>query len=277
MKVLITGADGSVGDYLSKYLSSSHAVFPFRKNKLDITNKVQCIEVINNIKPDIVIHCAALSNIDLCERDENSAYTINTIGSLNVAYCCNILDIPIVYISSSNVYDGNRTSAYYETDLCSPVNVYGKTKLAGENLVRTICSKYFIIRTSWIFGGKNCFVKNIIENKDIPIFMSSVDIASPTYIEDLSSTIEVMLHSNMYGIYNCVNYGAVKKSLWVKNILDYLNVKKDVIEIPEKFISNKALRPKCTIMNTSLLKNCFSLELPPWEASLAEYLNKITS
>jgi dTDP-4-dehydrorhamnose reductase len=107
--------------------------------------------------------------------------------------------------------------------------------------------------------------------------MSSVDIASPTYIEDLSSTIEVMLHSNMYGIYNCVNSGAVKKSLWVKTILDYLNVNKEVIEIPEKFISNKALRPKCTILNTSVLKNCFNIELPPWETSLLEYLNKITS
>jgi dTDP-4-dehydrorhamnose reductase len=274
MKVLITGADGSVGDYLSKYLSSSHEVFPFGKNNLDITNKVQCIEVINSMDPDIIIHCAALSNIDLCERDEPTAYTINTIGSLNIAYCCNLLNIPIVYLSCSDVYDGNRTNAYYETDLCSPVNIYGKTKLAGENLIRTICSKYFIIRTSWVFGGKNCFVKNIIENKDIPIIMSSVDIASPTYIEDLSSTIEVMLHSNMYGIYNCVNSGAVKKSLWVKTILDNLNVQKDVIEIPENFISNRALRPKCTIMNTSLLKNCFNIVLPPWEAALLKYLDK---
>ena len=277
MKVLITGADGSIGYYLYKYLSSSHEVLPFRKEKLDVTNKVQCIEVITNIKPDIVIHCAALSNIDLCERDETSAFTINTIGSLNVAYCCNMLNIPIVYISCNNVYEGNSTSAYHETDLCSPVNVYGKTKLAGEKLIRTICSRYFIIRTSWIFGGKNCFVKNIIENKDIPIFMSSVDIASPTYIEDLSSTIEAMLHSNMYGIYNCVNSGAVKKSLWVKTILAYLNVEKDVLEIPENFISNRALRPKCTIMNTSLLKNCFNIELPPWETALLNYLNETTA
>jgi dTDP-4-dehydrorhamnose reductase len=277
MKVLITGANGNIGNYLSKYLSSSHEVLPYEKNRLDITNKAQCIEIISSMKPDVVIHCAALSNIDLCERDETSAYTINTIGSLNVAYCCSTLNIPIVYLSCSNVYDGNKTSAYYETDLCSPVNVYGKTKLAGEKLIGTICSKYFIIRTSWIFGGNNCFVRNIMENKDIPIFMSSMDIASPTYIEDLSSTIEAMLHSDMYGIYNCVNSGAVKKSLWVKTILNYLNVQKSVIEIPENFISNRAARPKCTILNTSLLKNCFNIELPPWESALSEYLNKITS
>jgi dTDP-4-dehydrorhamnose reductase len=274
MKILITGADGSIGHYMSNYFSINHEVFPFRKAKLDITNKVQCIEIIKNINPDIVIHCAALANIDLCERDETSAYTVNTIGSLNLAYSCSTLNIPIIYLSCNNVYDGNKTSAYYETDLCNPINVYGKTKLAGEKLIRTICSKYFIIRTSWVFGGSNCFVKSVIDNKDIPIFMSSSEIATPTYIEDLCNSIEKMMHSNMYGIYNCVNSGAAKKSLWVKTILEHLNIKKDVIEIPENFISNKALRPKCTILSTSLIKNCFDIELRGWEEALTEYLSK---
>ncbi len=274
MKILITGTNGRIGDYLSKYLSATHEVFPIKKNKLDISNKIQCIDIIQNMKPDAVIHCAALSNIDLCERDEASAYTINTIGSLNIAYSCSMLNIPILYLSCSNVYDGNKTGPYYETDLCSPVNVYGKTKLAAEKLIRTICSKYFIIRTSWVYGGKNCFVANIIDKKDIPIFMSSTDIASPTYIKDLSIAIEAMLQSTMYGIYNCVNSGAVKKSLWVKGILNHLNVQKDVIEIPDSFISNRALRPKCTILNTSLLKNCFNIELRTWEEALCEYLQE---
>lgn len=274
MKILITGSDGNIGDYLFKYLSPRHEVYPFRKNVLDITNKAKCIDIISNKRPDIVIHCAALTNIDLCERDETSAYSINTLGSLNIAYSCSMLNIPIVYLSSNNVYDGNKTSYYYETDLCSPINVYGKTKLAGEKLIRTICSKFFIIRTSWVFGGKNCFVKNIIENKDIPIFMSSVDVASPTYIEDLCSVIESMIKSDMYGIYNCVNSGGVKKSIWVKAILDHLKVNNEVIEIPENFISNRALRPKSTLMNTYLLKNCFNIEMRSWESALLEYLNK---
>lgn len=272
MKILITGADGNLGSYLSRNLSENHTVFSLNKNNLDITSKASCTEIISKLKPEIVIHTAALSNIDMCERDETSAYTINTIGSLNVAYPCSLLDIPIVYISCNNVYDGNKTSPYYETDLCTPINIYGKTKLAGEKLIRTICTKYFILRTSWLYGTKNCFVKNIVDNKDVPLFMCSGEISSPTYIKDFYMVIEKILKSDMYGIYNCTNAGGIKKSIWVKSILDYINIKKDIIEIPENFISNRAQRPKCTVLNTSLLKNCFEIEMPSWEISLKEYL-----
>lgn len=272
MKILITGSEGNLGSYLFKSLCNNHTVFALNKNDLDITNKIKCTEKIYELNPDIVLHTAALSNIDLCERDETSAYGINTIGSLNVAYPCSLLDIPIIYFSCSSVYDGSKTSPYYETDLCSPVNVYGKTKLAGEKLIRTICTKYFIIRTSWIYGTKDCFVKNIVNNKDVPLFMCSSEISSPTYIEDLIMVIRKILYSDMYGIYNCTNYGAIKKSLWVKTILDYINIKKDVIELPDNFIANKAQRPKCTMLNMSLLKNCFEIEMPNWEISLKNYL-----
>ncbi|MCM0648467.1 NAD(P)-dependent oxidoreductase [Clostridium swellfunianum] len=274
MKIFITGSDGNIGRYFSKYFSSKHQVFNCKTDFLDITNKVKCIETIKNATPDIVIHCAALTNIDLCERDESTAYTVNTIGSLNIAYCCSMLNIPIIYLSCNYVYDGNKSGIYYETDLCTPINVYGRTKLAGEQLIRTMCSKYFIIRTSWVFGGKNCFVKNIIENKEASFFISTTEIASPTYIKDLCSVIETILSSDIYGIYNCVNLGAVKKSLMIKTSLSYLKIKKDIIEIPEEHIPNKALLPKCTIMDTSLLKNCFNINMRTWEAALLEYLDK---
>jgi dTDP-4-dehydrorhamnose reductase len=272
MKILITGANGSIGSYLSNYLGRGHTIFALGKDKLDITDKECCIQTINSIKPDLVIHTAAMTNIDLCELDETSAYTINTIGSLNIAYPCSLQGIPLIYISCSNVYDGFKTSAFYETDHCSPVNIYGKTKLAGEKLIRTVCSKYFIIRTSWVFGGNNCFVENIINNKDVPIFMCTEDISCPTYIGDLCYAIERIMKSDIYGVYNCTNSGAVKKSLWVRYILNKINVDKEILEIPHNFIPNKANRPKSTILDNSLIKNCFNLELRPWEKALEEYL-----
>jgi dTDP-4-dehydrorhamnose reductase len=274
MKILVTGAEGNIGNYLHKHLSLNHEVYPLKKSDLDITNKVQSMEVLKEINPNILIHSAGLCNIDLCERDERSAYSINTIGSLNMAYACNLLNIPIAYISCSHVYDGSKTSPYYETDECTPINVYGKTKLAGEKLIRTISTKYFILRTSWIYGSKNCFVDSVVNNKDIPLFMSSSEISTPTYIKDFCMALEKIIHSDLYGIYNITNSGAAKKSLWIKTILDYINVKKDVIEIPGNYISNRALRPKCTILNNDLIKNCFDIELPSWETSLKEYLSK---
>lgn len=275
MNILITGAEGSIGSYICNNLKERHNIFPFNKNTLDITNKAQCIEVINQVNPDLVIHAAALTNVDLCERDETSAYTINTIGCLNVAYPCSLKDIPILYLSCSDVYGGDKTSYYYETDLCLPVNVYGKTKLAGEKLIRTVCSKYFILRTSWVYGAKKCFVNNIIENKDVPIFMASGEISSPTYAGDLCAVIEKILNSNIYGIYNVTNTGAVKKSLWVKVIFDFLGIEKDIFEIPENFVSNKAQRPKHTVLSNSLIKNCFDIDMPTWESSLTKYLNSL--
>lgn len=274
MKILITGGNGNIGEYLNKSLSGNNEIYALGRDKLDVANKAQCIEVLSNLKPDVVIHTAALSNIDLCERDETSAYTINTLGSLNIAYPCSMLNIPLIYISCNNVYEGNSTSSYYETDHCSPINVYGKTKLAGEKLIRTICSKYFIIRTSWVFGGKTCFVKNIVDNKDVPIFMCSSEVGNPTYIKHLSQAIEKMLCSDRYGIYNCSNSGAIKKSVWVKTILESINVQKDIVEIPENFVANRALRPKSTILNTSLLENCFDMKLPCWEDALKEYFHE---
>lgn len=273
MKILITGANGSLGEYFTKFLSLKHKVFPLPKNLLDITNKIQCKNIIKDVKPDIVINTAALSNIDRCERDESAAYTINTIGSLNIACACNLMDIPIVQISCSSVYEGAKNNAYTEADDCSPINIYGKTKLSGERLIRTLCNKYFIIRTSWIFGGKNCFVKSVIKNKNIPIFMCSDEISCPTYIEDLCKVLEKIIESHNFGVYNCVNLGYTKKSSWVKTIFNNLSIEKDIIEIPSNIKLSEALRPKCTILDTSLLKKVFNVELPSWEESLYKYMN----
>jgi dTDP-4-dehydrorhamnose reductase len=273
MRILITGAEGNMGSYFSKYFSDNHEIFAFGKSHMDVANKSQVLNVVSTIRPDIFIHAAGFTDIDLCEKNESSAYSVNTIGSLNTAYACNFYDIPIIYISCSSVYEGNKTSYYYETDDCAPVNTYGKTKLSGEELIRTICKKYFILRTSWIYGGEKCFVKNIIANKDVPIFMCSSDISTPTYIRDLCMVIEKLLTSDKYGIYNCVNNGVVKKSLWVKTILNHMQVHKDILEIPDRLIADRAKRPKCTSLNTSLLTKSFNVELPSWEDSLHAYLS----
>lgn len=274
MKILITGGDGNIAKYLTKTLSEHNCIFPLPKKTLDVTKKTEFLEKIKYIDPDIVIHTAALSDLDLCENDETSSYAVNALGSLNTASVCSILDIPIIYLSCSSVYEGTKTIPYFESDECNPVSIYGKSKLAGESLIRTMCSKYFIVRTSWVFGGEKCFVKDIIDKANIPIFMCSDEISCPTYIEDLCTSIEQMLHSDLYGIYNIANSDYTKKSLWVKTIFDYMNIKKDIIEIPYNSFESNAPRSKCTILDTSLLNKCFNLELPSWQESLYKYMKK---
>lgn len=273
MRLLVTGSQNNIAEYIINYFRDTHEIFAYTMDMLQVSNKNMCSNVITDIHPDVLIHLDSEDNIDTCERDESKAYTTNTIGTLNVAYPCSILNIPIIYLSTSYVYSGNKYSAFFETDDCTPVNIYGKTKLAGEKLIRTLCKKYFIIRCGWIFGQNNCFVEKIINNSNTPLFVCSKELGNPTYIEDLCRVIEEMLTSDLYGIYNCGNPPSITKSLWVQRIFDLLKIKKSILELPQNFIANSALRPNNSSLNTSLLKNCFNIELPSWEERLTEYIN----
>lgn len=275
MKILILGANGHIGNYLSNYLKAEHEIIPLSKNDLDIREKDSVINMINSFSPDIVVQAAGISNIDYCEDHETESYSVNTLGTLNVAYACNSLDIPIVYISSGYVYGDSKETPYYETDKCNPINVYGKSKLAGEKLIRTICKKYFIIRTSWCFGGSKCYIKKILDNINSPIFLTSDNVINPTYIEDLAQCISQIIHSDFYGVYNCVNTGYVSKRDVVQFIFEYLRSKKDIYPIPCNLTASLAPRPNFSAMDTKLIYNCFGVTMPTWQDSLTRYLNSI--
>jgi len=277
MKILITDIENNLGKYLNSFLAERNTVFGFTKETLYLPDKAKTLEVITSLKPDVVIHTSSIESLELCEEDESLAYTYNTIGSLNAAYPCSILDIPIVYLSTSYVYDGEKQSPYYETDDCSPVNIFGKTKLASEKLIRTLCKKYFIIRTSWIFGGSDCFVKNVLKNKTAEIFMCTKEVGNPTYIEDFSSSIEKIIHSNLFGIYNLANSGYASKFDWVKYIFELTNIKKEVVELPDNIIEKGVCRPKYTAMDTTVMKNCFNIELADWKIPFKKYIKTLAS
>lgn len=280
MKILITGAENSLAKYIKNRFKNTKdiEIDSFNRDELDISDKNSTYKKITDNNPDLLIHLDSMNNIDICEGDESLAYTINTIGTLNAAYPCSILNIPIIYLSTSYVYDGDKDSPYFETDKCHPVNIYGKTKLAGEKLIRTLCKKYFIIRTGWIFGEENCFVQKVLNNSNVSMFVCSTEMGNPTYVEDLCRVIEKMLHSDLYGIYNCGNPLSTTKSAWVKKIFNYAGIERSILEIPENFLRNTATRPKNSSLNISLIKNCFDLELPSWENRLSEYIeNKLKS
>lgn len=274
MNILITGQSGNLGKYLCGYMSSKNNVLGLDKVDVDIADRSGIIEVITSLKPDILIHTAAITNIDYCEKNENEAYKVNTLGTFNVAYACSLLNIPIVYLSSNYVYGDAKQSPYFETDECSPVNVYGKTKLAGEKMIKSLCKKFFILRTSWVFGGDKCYVKKIIANSNIPIFMSSSEVLNATYIEDLALCIDKLMHTDCYGIYNCVNSLPVRKSDLVRKVFNLLNIKKEVMDLPQDYLSDVAPRPDYSVLNTYLIRNCINIELPNYYQRLEEYIKK---
>ncbi|QAA34047.1 SDR family oxidoreductase [Clostridium manihotivorum] len=276
MKIMVLGSSGNIGNYLSNYLKKQHQVIALDKDNLDITDKDLVLQQVQSYSPDVVIQAAGLSDIDFCENHETESYTVNTLGTLNVAYACNSLSIPIVYISSAYVYGGEKHSPYFETDKCTPINIYGKSKLAAEKLIRTICSKYFIIRTSWCFGGNDCYIKKALSQSNTPIFLISNAVINPTYIEDLCSSVSQIIASDFYGVYNCVNEGAVSKVDVIKYVFEYFNLQKNVLPLATEAITNIAPRPSYTAMNTCLLYNCFNIKMPSWQDSVKNYLGTIS-
>jgi dTDP-4-dehydrorhamnose reductase len=273
LKILITGLENSLAKYIYCYFKNEHNIYVFNNETLDSSDKNLCFNVITNINPQIVIHCETMDNMESCEKNESSAYKVNTIGTLNIAYPCSILNIPIIYLSTSYVYSGEKNSSYFETDDCKPVNIYGKTKLSGERLIRTLCKKYFILRCGWIFGTENCFVRKIIKNMNVPILFCSTEIGNPTYAEDLCILIKEMLQSNLYGIYNCGNDNAINKTVFVKELMNFCKVKKNILELPRSINLSIAPRPKNCSLNMSLIKNCFNVNFPFWEDRLKEYIS----
>ncbi len=274
MKILITGSKGNVGTYLCSVLSKSHTIYGLDKTELNITDKIATEKTLNLLKPDAVIHTAAITNKYICEYNEALAYDINTVGTLNIAHCCNSLDIPLIYLSSTDVYGDTYSSPYNEVDECSPINAYSKSKLGGEELIQTICEKYFIIRSSTIFGGNDCFVKKLINGKHTAIYLFSNPTISITYIEDLTEVLQKLLTTDKYGVYNYTNEGCLSKSKLIDSIIKFSDLNIPLILSSDKLLSNLIKEPKYTCVNNSHIKESLGIDIAPWNDRLKDYINK---
>lgn len=274
MNILITGSKGNVGGYLCSVFSKSHTIYGLDKTQLNIMDKIATEKTLNELKPDAVIHTAAITNKYICEYNEDLAYGINTVGTLNIANCCSALDIPILYLSSTDVYGDIKSSPYSESDECTPINAYGKSKLGAEELIQTICTKYFILRTSNIFGGNDCFIKKLINGNHTAIYLFSNPTFSITYIEDLTAVIQMLLATDKYGLYNYTNEGCLSKSQLINSIIEISNLNIPLIVKSDKLLSNFIKKPKYTCVNSSHIKYSLDIEIPYWNDRLKDYINK---
>jgi dTDP-4-dehydrorhamnose reductase len=275
MNILITGAKGNVGAYLCSVLSKSHTVYALDKTQLDITDKIATEKILYELKPDAVIHTAAITNKYICEYNEALAYGVNTVGTLNIANCCNSLNIPIIYLSNTDVYGDVKSSPYSEIDECNPINAYTKSKLGAEELIQTICTKYFILRTSNIFGGNDCFVRKLIKGKHTAIYLFSNPTLSVTFIEDLTAVMEKFLATDKYGVYNYTNEGCLSKSQLIDSIIEFGNLNIPLIVNSDELLLNLVKEPQYVCVNNSRIKNSLKIDIPTWKDRLNVYINKM--
>ena len=296
-RILITGASGMLGtdlclNFLKKYdVCGADLAGPKIKErcpaqvkfyKLDITDRLGTIKLINDIKPAIVVHAAAYTDVDGCEKDKSAAFNVNADGAGNVALGCKKINATLFYISTDFVFDGKKTEPYTEDDDTNPINIYGESKLAGERLVVQNAGSHVIVRTSWLFGkcGKN-FVDTIIglakTRKEIKVVDDQI--GSPTYTADLAKAIfklaEITMAKPVKDIYHISNNGKVSWYEYTRRILEYAHIADvKVTPITSEELDRPAKRHKMSALNNSRYQKTTHDKMRDYNEALQEYLIK---
>lgn len=274
MKILLTGAGGMLGKVLSPCLEDrGHTVIGLPREELDVTNYQKVMDILTAAGPDMVIHAAAYTRVDQAESEPDLAYLINGYGTENIALVCAKLDRPMLYVSTDYVFDGEQNRPYTPWERCRPLSIYGKSKLAGEKAVQRYLRRFFVVRTSWLYGphGRN-FVNTILDmsRQRKPIRVVSDQFGTPTCTLSLSECIADLIASERWGVYHATDGGVTNWYEFAREILRGTNA--EVEPIATKDFPRPATRPKYSVLDKTTLIHTIGREVIPWEESLRGYL-----
>jgi dTDP-4-dehydrorhamnose reductase len=252
MKVMIIGSEGMLGHDLVDVLSPLHEIVTTTIDTLDITDIDKTIKTVKKNNPDVLIHAAAITDVDGSESNPDLAYKVNAIGTRNVAVACKEVGASMVYISTDYVFDGTNTTPYNEYDQTKPLGVYGKTKHTGETYVRDTLSKFYIVRTAWLYGyhGPNFVTTmlNLAKNtKDISVVDDQI--GSPTYTVDLANAISTIINRSSYGIYHFTNTDHCSWFDFATEIFKQAGVEVNLKPVTTEEFPRPAPRPKYSVLN----------------------------
>jgi dTDP-4-dehydrorhamnose reductase len=280
LKVLITGGKGQLGSELETVLrkDGQAEVVCLPKDVLDVTKAEETQRVLSIFKPCVIIHAAANTNVDNCEIDQDRAYQVNALGTRNVAVAASRLDAKLVYISTDYVFNGGSAKPYTEFDKPDPINVYGRTKLAGEQFTTSLSNKYFIVRTSWLYGrqGKN-FIKTMLslagEKTEVAVVCDQT--GSPTYAKDLAFFLMELIQTELYGIYHYSNSGFCSWFDFAKKIFEMAGLKHVLLRpVSTKEFKRPAPRPAYSVLDHYRLR-LEGMTVPRyWEDALREFMKE---
>jgi dTDP-4-dehydrorhamnose reductase len=291
MKILITGSKGQLGSQIMNIINKGKSeigeisseykaseVVGVDVEDIDITNLNVVQDFVYKLKPDIIINAAAYTNVDACESNEDIAFKVNALGARNLAIASEKVGAKIIHISTDYVFKGDGTIPYREYDITNPVSVYGKTKLAGENFVRELSSKYFILRTSWLYGySGNNFVKTILKAAKEKGHLDVVNDqrGNPTNAEDLAHHILKLALSEEYGIYNCTATGECSWYDFACKIIEYAGVKCTVSPTTSDKLTRAAKRPSYSSLDNMMLRCTVGDEMREWQEALKMFIERI--
>jgi len=258
-------------------LKGSHEVITMGEHELDICHSETVNDIIEQSRPDLVINCAAYTRVDDCETEQEKAFAVNATGVKNIALACRDRGSLLVHISTDYVFDGTKREPYREADETHPLSIYGQSKLAGENFVRTILTRYVIIRSLWLYGrGGNNFAATIHKRAQEKTELRVVNdqTGCPTYTCDLAHAIKALIGVNPQGIYHIANQGTCTWYEFARRIVELTNSTAEVIPMSSDELERPAKRPAYSVLDCSRFIQETGMELRHWDAALQEYLQE---
>lgn len=283
MKVLVIGNKGQLGSDMARVLSeANYEVISLGHAQLEITSQAEVAQALREICPAAVVNCASFVRVDESECRPDVAFSVNSVGALNVAMVCAELAAACVYISTDYVFGGDKRTPYIEEDAPNPLNVYGVSKLAGEYFMRNVCAKHYVVRTSGLYGavgssgkGGN-FVETMIRlaEQDKSIRVVNDQILTPTYTKDLAHKIKELLETDAYGLYHVTNAGSCSWYEFAQKIFDFLGLKPDCAPTTTESYGAKARRPAYSILEHGSLRRLGLGNMRSWVSALEAYLQE---
>lgn len=274
MRVLITGHTGQLGQALLRLRPDAVGVSP---PELELSDPTSIANVVQAFQPQMIIHCAAWTNVDEAAKQPEQAYRINALGTHHLALAAAKLGATLVYLSTNEVFDGAKTTPYFEYDQPNPINAYGFSKWAGEKVVQQSLQSFFIIRVSWLTGrgGRN-FAHRIQQLADERGALKVVadEIACPTFVEDLAPAIWRLIDTRHFGVYHLVNEGHCSRLDFARHILDATDRSKIPVESITRAQFNRASTPPKFTPLANVAAANLGITLPAWQDSLQVFLRE---
>jgi dTDP-4-dehydrorhamnose reductase len=278
MRIAITGALGQLGTALQHALAESDLVL-IDVPDWDITDP-QSVPLMADLRPEVVIHCAAMTDVDGCARNPDLAYHVNAFGTQNVALACQRSGASMVCISTNEVFDGTSTEPYHEFDTPRSINPYGASKLAAEQIAARLVSKLYIVRISWLFtpGGNNFVSKmTALAEKHDRLRVVTDEVANPTYAPDLADAIARLIQTGHYGTYHLVNEGYCSRYEFAVEILRQSGQE----SVPVTPITSSQFQRASTPPLFAPLRNtvgaALDITLRPWQEALTDYFAQLST
>lgn len=286
-KILVTGCNGQLGRAIRKAYEQDDVTFVNTDVveaegvvALDITKVEEVMALVLAENPDVIINCAAHTNVDACEKEWDLAYQINAIGPRNLSIAANAVDAKMIHVSTDYVFEGNGTVPYTEFDAPNPVSAYGKTKLEGENFVKEFAKKHFIFRTAWLYGDGKNFVKTMLRLAETHDQVNVVcdQLGTPTSAKELAKMIRYLEGTENYGTFHATCEGDTNWAAFTEEIFKLTGKTTKVNHVTSEQYAQmnpaSAKRPAFSILNNYMLQLTSDYRMADWHDALKEYLNE---